>query len=65
MEEKNMDQTKQDILKLQIFSHSIMHNHKVVSTFLSARMQKWMQVRKSGTENKVALSAKSRGQWWS
>lgn len=41
MEEKNIDQTKQDILKLQVFSHSIhslgkVHTHKVVSIFLPA-----------------------------
>lgn len=45
MEEKNIDQNKQDILKLQIFSHSIhnlgkVHTHKLVSIFLSAQGQK-------------------------
>lgn len=45
MENKNMVQTKQDIFKLQIFSHSIhslgkVHTHKVVSIFLFAHLQK-------------------------
>lgn len=70
MENKNMDQTKQDILKLWIFSHSIhssgkVHTHKVVSIFLFAHLQKTLKkLCELGNYSQkiVAVSTRCRGQ---